>query len=158
MCNTIEEAKFKQFRLKTYREGLQLSQPHFFILSKGRNSGKPLKVACPNCFVCFAHSEQDKERLYWLCFGLWKSKAFHYFLHGSVIEFVRLQELADFIGDQITRAHEEPKKFEKAVAQLVAIDAKEQSMKNLFALLDQLRQTIFYQFMNGRKEVKNVQA
>ena len=42
----------------------------FFILNKGLNSGKPLLKPCPNCFIITTANEQEKEFLFWLCWGL----------------------------------------------------------------------------------------
>lgn len=47
----------KTFRIKTHRASLTYSEPHFFILNKGLNSGKPLNNPCPNCFVCITTDE-----------------------------------------------------------------------------------------------------
>ncbi|HNJ17908.1 MAG TPA: hypothetical protein PKN57_12040, partial [Saprospiraceae bacterium] len=68
-----------KFSLKTYSPKAQINEPHFYILCKGNNSGKPLTEPCPNCFVLTAKSEEDKQFFYSLCFGLWKAKSFEYF-------------------------------------------------------------------------------
>ena len=65
MCN---------FRLKSYNQKEEISNPHFFILNKGNNSGKPLVSPCPNCFTIQFTSTEDKEQAYWLIFCLWQSK------------------------------------------------------------------------------------
>jgi len=85
------------FQLKSFRSEHQITQPHFFILCKGLNSGKPLSEPCPNCFVCICQSEQEKENLYWILFALWQSRRFHQVLCGSVIPFVRKKELSNLI-------------------------------------------------------------
>ncbi len=64
----------------------------FFILNKGLNSGKPLEKPCPNCFVITVKNDEEKEFLFWLCWGLWQSKKFYYLHTGSVIPFIRLNE------------------------------------------------------------------
>lgn len=71
-------------QLKTFNQNFNYQGHFFFILSKGMNSGKPLKSPCPNCFVCICQSEQEKELLYWLSFGLWHAKAYHSYLRGSL--------------------------------------------------------------------------
>ncbi len=82
-----------KFTLKTYRPSAETEKPHFYILNKGMNSGKPLKQPCPNCFILIAPTEEAKEQLYWLCFGLWRAKSFHYYLKGSVIPFITKNDL-----------------------------------------------------------------
>ena len=76
------------FILKSYNQKLEIEKPHFFILNKGNNSGKPLLAPCPNCFVIQCENESEKEQIYWLSYSLWQSKAFYPLLRGSVIPFV----------------------------------------------------------------------
>ena len=49
------------FEIKTHQIGRTYSNPHFFILNKGLNSGKPLTLPCPNCFVIISKNEADKK-------------------------------------------------------------------------------------------------
>jgi hypothetical protein len=65
------------FIVKSTSNRQQISKPHFFVLCKGLNSGKPLRVPCPYCFTIQAESEEFKEVLYWISFALWRTKAFH---------------------------------------------------------------------------------
>jgi hypothetical protein len=94
----------KSYSIKTHQLGNSYQQPHFFILNKGLNSGKPLKHPCPNCFVCLASNDEENEFLYWLSFGLWKSKSFHILLKGSVIPFVTIHETRKLIRESSTKA------------------------------------------------------
>ena len=93
-------------------------QPHFFVLNKGLNSGKPLKNHCPNCFIITAKNEEEKEFLYWLCWGLWQSKKFQQLLTGSVIPFIRLHEVKPFIKQQAATAYAEKEQYNKNVKAL----------------------------------------
>jgi len=81
------------FQLKSFRPENNISEPHFFILCKGLNSGKPLLEPCPNCFVCICSSEEEKEMLYWLVMGLCQGRVFEKYLCGSVIPFVRINDV-----------------------------------------------------------------
>ena len=76
----------------------------FYVLSKGLNSGKPLEKPCPNCFVITVKNDEEKEFLFWLCWGLWQSKKFHHLHTGSVIPFVRLHEFKAFLKEQAATA------------------------------------------------------
>lgn len=67
------------FSIKSHRSGVVYNMPHFFILNKGNNSGKPLLASCPNCFVIQCKCEEEKEQIYWLSYSLWQSKAFYPF-------------------------------------------------------------------------------
>ena len=105
----------KSFRIKTHRPESIYQQPHFFILNKGLNSGKPLNQPCPNCFVCLTDNQEDREFLYWLSFGLWKSKAFHYYLKGSLIPFITISEIRRLIQDSSAKAICNTQSFQKAI-------------------------------------------
>ena len=87
------EKKLMKNRITCYSAGQQLPGIHFFILSKGLNAGKPLDAACPNCFVFSCKSEEDRDKYFWICYGLWQSNHFRVHLVGSVIPFLRKSEL-----------------------------------------------------------------
>ena len=80
------------FEIKTHKSGRIYSKPHFFILSKGLNSGKPMKDACPNCFVIITGSNESRETLFYLCLSLQIGKYFSYYLKGSVIPFICIKD------------------------------------------------------------------
>ena len=50
------------FQLKTYNEKKEETKPHFYILCKGLNSGKPLEKPCPNCFCCVCENEEANKK------------------------------------------------------------------------------------------------
>jgi len=132
------------FRIKTHRLESSYQQPHFFILNKGLNSGKPLNQPCPNCFVCITGSREHREFLYWLCFGLWKSKSFHYFLKGSVIPFITIEETRKLIRESSIKASRKAQAFEKAIKALQLLDSNEQKVKVTLKMIDTARQVIFH--------------
>jgi hypothetical protein len=88
----------------THQKDRVYSQPHFFVLSKGNNSGKPLKEPCPNCFVILVKTEEEAENLYWIALSLWKSKFWYQHLVGSVIPFLRLQEFKSNFRDKVLKS------------------------------------------------------
>jgi len=57
------------------------------------NSGKPLELHCANCFSFTCNFICEKEFYYRLLFGLWRTKSFHPFLKGSVIMFIKIDDL-----------------------------------------------------------------
>ena len=80
------------FVIKYHRPGAAASPSAFFILSRGRNTGRPAFTSNPNCFV-FTCAPQDVDRYYWLVYALWAGRAFEPLLCGSVIEFIHIGEL-----------------------------------------------------------------
>jgi hypothetical protein len=136
------------FSIKSHRSGIIYSMPHFFILNKGNNSGKPLAVSCPNCFVIQCKSESEKEQLYWLAYSLWQSKAFYPLLRGSVIPFVVLRDVKSCILDGLNKANENPAQFEKAMETLRSLEALEKNYKQNLLLISNARRMLFLKYLN----------
>lgn len=136
------------FIIKSYRSGVVYSMPHFFILNKGNNSGKPLIAPCPNCFVIQFQSEEEKEKIYWLLYSLWQSKAFYPYLRGSVIPFVVLRDVKSCILDGLNKANENPAQFEKAVAALRSLEAMEIKFRQNIKLVQEAKRMLFYKYIS----------
>ena len=136
----------KSFSLKTAVPGKETSQPHFFILSKGLNSGKPMRKPCPNCFVLSTQSEEYKEQLFWLIYGLWQLKAFHQYLRGSVIPFITILELRKCINQAACKALENSAKFTKVVSTLQKLNQLEQVYQKNMELIKITRKSLFYRY------------
>ncbi len=135
------------FILKSYSLKSEIKKPHFFILNKGNNSGKPLSAPCPNCFVIQFQNEIEKEQVYWLMYSLWQSKAFYPFLRGSVIPFVVLRDVKSCLLDALDKVEASPVQFEKAVAALQSLEAMEKQNKQNLLLISQAKRMLFYKYM-----------
>lgn len=136
------------FSLKSYNQKEEIRKPHFFILNKGNNSGKPLLNPCPNCFVILLDSESEKEQIYWLLYSLWQSKAFYQFLRGSVIPFVVLRDVKSCLLEGLNKANENPAQFEKAVAALRSLEAMEKQYKQNLLLIADAKRILFYKYIS----------
>jgi hypothetical protein len=118
---------------------------HFFLLSKGLNAGKPLDKPCPNCFVLFAKSEEEKNQLYWLCFGLWQSRFFQPFLTGSVIPFIRLDDLKTVISEALSKV--ESKEFDKSISVMQDLEKYQLSIAKQMELIRQAKKSLMYKML-----------
>ena len=136
------------FNIKSHRQGVVYSMPHFFILNKGNNSGKPLLAPCPNCFVIQCKTDSEKEQLYWLAYSLWQSKAFYPLLRGSVIPFVVLRDVKSCLSDGLNKANANPVQFEKAVSTLRSLEALEKNYKQNLLLISNARRMLFYKYIS----------
>jgi len=105
-----------------------------------------LENPCPNCFVLIAETNEEKEFYYWLTFGLWKTKAFHPYLRGSVIQFIVIGELKKLIIQATEKAQTNLDKFNKAIATLQQLDLLEKSYKKNLLLITQARHQVFYKY------------
>ena len=135
------------FILKSYNQKEEIRKPHFFILNKGNNSGKPLTVPCPNCFIIQFQCEEVKEQIYWLLYSLWQSKAFYPLLRGSVIPFVVLRDVKSCLLDGLNKANGNPAQFEKAVAALRSLETMEKQYKQNLLFISQTKRMLFYKFL-----------
>ena len=135
------------FMLKSYNQKTEIEKPHFFILNKGNNSGKPLLSPCPNCFVIQFQSETEKEQLYWLMYSLWKSKAFYPYLRGSVISFVILRDIKECIADGLEKMETNPGQFQKVVETLRSLEEMEKKFIQNLKLVQDAKQMLFCKYM-----------
>ncbi|MDD2797873.1 MAG: hypothetical protein PHV20_04700 [Bacteroidales bacterium] len=135
------------FILKSYNQKLENDKPHFYILNKGNNSGKPLVSPCPNCFVIQFSNNEDKEQVYWLLYSLWQSKAFYPFLRGSVIPFIVIRDVKECLSDGLEKVEANPIQFEKAVAALRSLEDMEKKFRQNLKLVQDAKQMLFYKYM-----------
>jgi hypothetical protein len=131
-------------KIKCYRMNDSVNEYHFFILSKGLNSGKPMNQPCPNCFVCFADNEAEKDRLFWLCFGLWQGGYFQPFLTGSVIPFIRIDDLKEVIRSAASKIQSNYDGFTHSVELLRKLDDHQRIIHSQLQLIKQAKKAIMY--------------
>jgi hypothetical protein len=122
----------------------------FYVLCKGLNSGKPLEKPCPNCFIITVKNDEEKEFLYWLCWGLWQSKKFHYLHTGSVIPFIRIDEFKAFLKEQAATAFAEKEQYNKNVKALQQLEQLEKNYKRNLLLIMDAKRAIFQRATSRR--------
>jgi hypothetical protein len=127
------------FNLTTYTQGKNYPKHAFFILSRGLNSGKPMKQPCPNCFACIASNPEDAEKLYWTLFALWQGRKFHEVLVGSVIPFIRKRELQNLIQLGLNSSEMHPEKFQKTLISLRQLQQQENNYQKLQKSIKELK-------------------
>lgn len=137
----------QKLKIKTHKTKNTYKNPHFFILNKGNNSGKPLETPCTNCFVCLCKDEAEKQRLYWLFYGLWQGMYFHPFLTGSVISFIRLDDLKNVAEMALTKVELKPQQFNKNVSMVQLLDEKAKVVQEQIKLIKQAKKALMYQVL-----------
>ena len=140
----INAHTMRSVQLKTFNKNFKYEGHYFFILNKGINSGKPLKNACPNCFVCIAATEEEKEQLYWICFAHWYSKAFHYYLKGSVIPFITIDDIKEYLSKSLLKSNQNKADFQQAIQQAKKFEELENLYEKNLQLIRQARRAIFH--------------
>ena len=124
------------YQIITHRPGVEYSAPHFFILSKGNNSGRPMKNPCPNCFVCKTYSDEEATYLYWVSFFIFKNKSIFRLLHGSVIPFVRIIDYKKEFRKFLEKAISRKTSFMKSVEVLETLQKSKINMSKHLSKID----------------------
>ena len=128
------------YEIKTHQVGRTYSAPHFFILSKGLNSGRPMNQPCPNCFVITTAAEPTRESLYYLCLSLKTGQYFSYYLKGSVIPFISISDAKKVIDKAIQSNPEQ--QWNIKLQKLKKIEAFEANLKQQLSAISQLKMVL----------------
>ncbi len=128
-------------QIKTYKRQ-EIRQPHFFILNKGNNCGKPLTAACANCFVCLCNSNEEKQFYYWLCFALWQTSQFEPYLVGSVIPFIHIRNVKTIINDATAKVNTNIKQYQKVLDLLMEINKREKLLQSQFDIIKRSKRVL----------------
>ena len=130
------------FKIISHRQGVNYETPHFFILSKGNNSGKPSNTPWVNSFVCISESEKESKILYWTAYFLFKNKSIYRLLRGSVIPFVSIIEYKKVFVTYHRHIEEVPSKFNKSALLLERLNKQKLYMQTYISQVDNLMQAV----------------
>ena len=125
------------YEIRTHRNGRTYNLPHFFILNKGLNSGKPMSQSCPNCFVITTKSEAYRESLFYLCLSLKIGNYFSYYLKGSVIPFICISDAKKVISTALQNYQEQ--QWQLKVEKLKKINAFEANLQQQLKTISKLK-------------------
>ena len=134
----------KTIKIKTFHMNSSLNFPHFFILSKGYNAGKPLKKPCPNCFIVIAENEEHKYQLFWICYCLWKSGAYLPMLRGSVIPFLSIRDASTVVQRALTAVETRKDEFDRQIKKLSHLTHLEKQLCLQIKLICELKASLVY--------------
>ncbi len=136
------------FNITTYNSDKEYKGFQFYILNKGLNSGKPLENPCPNCFVCTCQSEEEKNQLHWLMFGLWQGKIFDQHLVGSVIPFIHIRHIKSILYDALLKMGEKPDKFKNHINKVHKIEQNRLNLLKQLELMKQLKRVLMLELIS----------
>jgi hypothetical protein len=146
---TLKKIVMLKNKIKTHKSGKMYNQPHFFILNKGLNSGKPFNHYVVNSFVFLADNKEEKEFYYFLLLGLWELRFFRKHLKGSVIEYVRLGDVIDVIDETLNSVNSGNRSFSDVQNTLAQIEALQANLQTQLNYLMQLRKSLFYKYLKS---------
>ena len=138
----------QNYIIKSHKVGTSYNKPHFFILNKGKNSGKPQNEAFTNSFVIIFDNEKDCENIFWVAYSLWKSKFWHQHLVGSVISFLRLPDFKKEFFSKSVQLMEEYEAHIKHVETLKLLAQKEKQFHENINLINDMRRVIVHRYSN----------
>lgn len=130
------------FKVRTYNPEKETPENSIFILSRGRNAGKPLFEPCPNCFILYCRNETEKENLYWIFYTLWKNGFFHPYLCGSVIDMLRLSELKKIIQNWVIPRIKKVNKKPELIDKIKSLLEQERRIQEQLELIFRLRSSL----------------
>ena len=125
------------FTLKCHRPGAAAQPSAFFILSRGRHTGRPAYTPNPNCFL-FTCAPQDLTGYYWLVYTLWQSRRFEVILRGTCIEFAGIDDVRQLIAENTPHLDH----IDKVVSNLQKLQALENKIKKQLRLIELARRSL----------------
>jgi hypothetical protein len=137
----------KTIKIKTYKLNSTHDTNHFFLLSKGYNAGRPLDHPCPNCFIVTCDNLEQKGKIYWVCYSLWKSGAYLPLLCGSVIPFLHINDISAEIEKAIQKVNDKPKEFDESVNLLQQMMHTEKLLNLQIKLIAEIKASIAHKLV-----------
>ncbi|REE82144.1 hypothetical protein BX611_1687 [Lutibacter oceani] len=125
------------YTIKSYKKGSTYNQPHYFIQNKGLNSGRALHNPIPNCFVVTTETNEQREILYYLCQSLQVGECFKYYIIGSVIPFIRIDDVRKVLNTALQNYEKD--NWELKVRKLMKIINYEDNLKQQLKTIGQLK-------------------
>jgi hypothetical protein len=137
-----------KFIIKTHKKGTIYSKPHLFLLNKGMNSGKPQKEPFTNSFVIIFESDSDFDTINLTAYALWKTKFWHQFLSGSVIPFLRLNDVRKEFSTKVNQEIKDHKEHVKNVQTLKLLEQSEKRFNENLSLINDMRRVILFRYIS----------
>ena len=129
-------------KVRTYSVHSPAPKTALYILSRGRNAGKPMLEPCPNCHIIYVTSPEELETYYWTFYAFWKHGFFHPHLCGSVIEMLRLSDLKKLLLQWIQPGIEKATRNPEMVNKIKSTWELEQKIEKQAAALKELRHSL----------------
>ncbi|AXP82764.1 hypothetical protein CJ739_3703 [Mariniflexile rhizosphaerae] len=137
-----------KFFIKTHKKGTIYSKPHLFLLNKGMNSGKPQKEPFINSFVIIFENDSDFDTINLTAYALWKTKFWHQFLSGSVIPFLRLNDVRKEFSTKVNQEIKDHKEHVKNVETLKLLEQSEKRFHENLNLINDMRRVILFRYIS----------
>ncbi len=97
----------------------------------------------PELLCIFTNSIEEREALLVNVLALWRSKSFHYYLKGSVIPFITIDDLRKGIHHGMNQANNNKEVFTKSVKALQLLEEKEKQFLQNIKLIEEAKRVVF---------------
>lgn len=139
----------KQFTLKTYTPSAHVDMNCFYILNKGMNSGKPSAKPFVNCFTFVTDGPDERDLFYWITFAAWQARKFEPWLVGSVIPFIRIQDVNKIICEASKNCIAHPERVGDLLKNMHILNQVENKHTRLAKLTQQAKKAAALKFLNA---------
>ncbi|WP_394367302.1 DUF6943 family protein [Chryseobacterium manosquense] len=133
-------------KVRTYSVHQPAPKTALYILSRGRNAGKPMFEPCPNCHIIYVADDYELQTYYWTLYAFWKNGFFHPHLCGSVIEMLRLCDLKTLMRNFIQPAFEKSLRKPEIMLRIKTTWELEQKMEQQAEKIRELRNSLVRQY------------
>ncbi len=127
------------FQIQPHQKNASYTQPHFFIQSKGYNSGKPTSYPVNDCLVVLVNDELEKGMLFWTCFSLWKAKEFIPLLDQSPMPILKIDEAIELIDMTCLHLAHYPEKFLSQIREMKELIKTEKLLSTQLQLIKKIK-------------------
>jgi hypothetical protein len=136
--------------IKAHKTGVLYGNPHYFVLNKGLNSGKPQKESFANSFVIIFQNALDCENHFHVGYRLWISKFWRQYLVGDANLFLKLEYFNIEFPIQAKRIMEEFAVHEKKVSAIKLAKLREEQYYKNIALINAAKKENEYWYYRKR--------
>ncbi len=140
--------------IKEHKKDRIYSNPHLFILNKGKNSGKPQKQPYANSFVVIFKTGEDCENHLNIAEALWKTKFWQKYLLGKSILYLKLQYFQFEFPIQAKILMEEFDEHVKKVALIKLQKIREENYIKNQVLIYETKRNLMYRGIRARNANK----
>lgn len=134
-------------KIKTHKMGARYDCHHFFILNKGENSGKPAWQYWSNCYVFLADTSAEKEFYFFVFLGLWELGYFKKGLIGSVVPFIRIDDVTNIAEEAINNINTGNRQWEDIKDAIVQLEQKKTVLLQQIDYIVKIRKVMLYNFV-----------
>ena len=102
---------------------------------------------CANCFVFIADNVEEKDFYFFLFYGLWQGGLFRPFITGSVIPFIRIDDLHSVVNEASLKVSSKPNEVDAVVKMMNDLDTYNDVLLKKIALIKQTKKALMYKML-----------